>query len=106
MTKEEIIELQEKTARVRRMFWQLLEKGQFPSPEHAKAIFTCYFALDKVTDLVKQYISQLPLEEPKPRDTLIPADLPPLVRSFDTPLTDSLWPKEPEPKPRKKGVKP
>jgi len=62
MTKEEIIEMQEKTARLRRLFWQLLMRGQFKDDEHAKAIFTCYFTLDKVCDLVKRYISQLPLE--------------------------------------------
>lgn len=64
MTKEEIIELQEKTARLRRLFWDLLIRGQFPSEEHAKAVFNCYFALDKVAGLVTQYIAQLPLEEP------------------------------------------
>ena len=67
MTKEEIIEIQEKTARLRRLFWQLLMRGQFKDDEHAKAIFTCYFTLDKVTDLVKRYITQLPLEKEVPK---------------------------------------
>jgi len=101
MTKEEIIEMQEKTARLRRLFWQLLMRGQFKDDEHAKAIFTCYFTLDKVCDLVKRYIAQLPLEAPAPpikEATLLEVEL----SQAETPLTDSLWPPEPEPNSRKK----
>jgi hypothetical protein len=104
MTKEEIIELQEVTSRDRMLFWRLLMKGQFNDDEHAKAIFTCYFTLDKVADLVKRYITQLPLEAPAPpikEATLLEVEL----SQAETPLTDSLWPPEPEPNSRKK-VKP
>jgi len=106
MTKEEIIELQECTSRARALFWELLERGQHPSEDHARAVFTCFFALDKVCDLVSKFITQLPLEEPAqpaPQAPLMAADLP----EFATPVTDSLWPPEPPVAPRRrKKVKP
>ena len=104
MTKEEISELQECTSRSRALFWQLLERGQHPSENHARAVFTCFFALDKVCDLVSKFITQLPLEEPAQ-----PADQAPLIAAdppkSTTLITDSLWPPEPEPKSRNKVKK-
>ena len=104
MTKEEISELQECTSRSRALFWQLLERGQHPSEEHARAVFTCFFALDKVCDLVSKFITQLPLEEPQAPVLQVPLTVsgPP---PSSTPVTDALWPPEPEPKSRNKVKK-
>jgi len=90
MTKDEIIELQNHVYCARKMFWQLLLGGKFASDDYAKAIFTCYFTLDKVADLTDKYLLQLPLEACKP-DVYI--DLQPLLPQFPeeqtTPLVNS-----------------
>lgn len=101
MTKEEISELQLCVYTAKGFYWNLLLYGKFPNDNYAKAIFTCYFALDKVSDLTDKYLLQLPLEEPKPStDTMITQEemaecaLSILPRS-PTPITDALWPLDP-----------
>lgn len=101
MTKDEIIELQSHVYCAKGLYWKLLLGGKFPNDDYAKAIFTCYFTLDKVADLTDKYLLQLPLEEPKEPEPA-PANQAALMVLSDTPITDSMWPKEPEPKPRKK----
>ena len=98
MTKDEIIELQNHVCCARKMYWTLLLGGKFASDDYAKAIFTCYFALDKVANLTDKFLLQLPLEEPKPdqaplitQDQMASVALDLLPKSA-TPVTDSLWP--------------
>jgi len=90
MTKEEIIELQSHVYLAKGMYWKLLLGGKFPNDDYAKAIFTAYFALDKIADLTDKYLLQLPLEELKPNTGVIPlfpalgsldSDPPPFVNS-------------------------
>lgn len=96
MTKDEIIELQAVVARGRLLFWQLLMRGAFPSEDHAKAVFTCFFALDKVSGLVTHYITQLPLEEPATCVNLEPLFQLPGIRELETtPIVNSKTPGTP-----------
>jgi hypothetical protein len=101
MTKDEIIELQGHVYEARRMYWKLLLGGKFPNDDYAKAIFTCYFALGKVSDMTDKYLLQLPLEEPKPDQAPLitqehmAAVAMELLTKGATPITDELWPPEP-----------
>jgi hypothetical protein len=90
MTKDAIIELQNHVYCARKMFWQLLLGGKFASDDYAKAIFTCYFTLDKVADLTDKYLLQLPLEACKPDVYIdLQPSLIPLPEEQTTPLVNS-----------------